>query len=91
MEELEFVRVYLDDLLVISKGTFEDHLEKLDEVLGKLMKVGLKVNLKKSFLACTETDYLGYVVTREEHHSPRRYKPSWHLSYPGQPKNLKVS
>ena len=43
MEELEFVRVYLDDLLVISKGTFEDHLEKLDEVLRELMKVGLKV------------------------------------------------
>ena len=30
MEELEFVRVYLDDLLVISKSTYEDHLEKLD-------------------------------------------------------------
>ena len=56
MEELEFVRVYLDDLLVISKGTFEDHLQKLDEVLEKLMKAGLKVNLRKSFLACTETD-----------------------------------
>ena len=27
MEELEFVRVYLDDLLVISKGSLEDHLE----------------------------------------------------------------
>ena len=65
MEELKFVRVYLDDLLVISKGSYDDNLEKLDEVLGKLMKAGLKVNLRKSFLACTETDYLGYVVTRE--------------------------
>ena len=65
MSELEHVRVYLDDLLVITKGTFEDHLEKLDGVLAKLMKAGLKVNLKKSFFACTETDYLGYRITRE--------------------------
>ena len=41
MEELEFVRVYLDDLLVISKGTFEDHLQKVDQVLGKLMTGGV--------------------------------------------------
>ena len=58
MSELEHVRVYLDDLLVITKGDFKDHLQKLGEVLEKLMKAGLKVNLKKSFLACTETDYL---------------------------------
>ena len=51
MEELEFVRVYLDDLLVISKGSLEDHLEKLDRVLEKLTKAGLKVNLRKSFFA----------------------------------------
>ena len=43
MEGLEFVRVYLDDLLVISKGTFEDHLQKVDQVLGKPMEAGLKV------------------------------------------------
>ena len=65
MEELEFVRVYRDDLLVITKGSFEDHLEKLDAVLAKLMKAGLKANLRKSFLACVETDYLGYKITRE--------------------------
>ena len=30
MEQLEFVRVYLDDLLTLTKDTFEDHLEKLE-------------------------------------------------------------
>ena len=49
MSELEHVRVYLDDLLVITKGDFQDHLQKLDEVLEKLMKGGLKVNLKNFF------------------------------------------
>ena len=65
MEELEFMRVYLDDLLVISIGTYEDHLENLDEVLFKLKKAGVKVNLRNSFLACTETDNLRYGVTKE--------------------------
>ena len=65
MEELKFVRVYLDDLLVISKGTHEGHLDKLDGILRKLTKVRLKVNFRKTFLACTETKYLGCVITRE--------------------------
>ena len=34
MESLEFVRAYLDDLLCISKLSLEDHLDKLEVVLG---------------------------------------------------------
>jgi len=33
MESLEYVRAYIDDLLCISRGSLEDHLEKLEEVL----------------------------------------------------------
>ncbi len=33
MESLEFVQAYLDDLFCISKGSLEDHLEKLEEIL----------------------------------------------------------
>jgi hypothetical protein len=40
MESLEFVRDYLDDLLCISKGSPEDHLEKLEEVLRQLCNEG---------------------------------------------------
>jgi hypothetical protein len=35
MESLEFVREYLDNLLCISKLSLEDHLEKLEVVLGQ--------------------------------------------------------
>ena len=34
MENLEYVRTYIDDLLILSKGTFDYHLLKLQEVLG---------------------------------------------------------
>ena len=33
MQGLEFVRVYIDDLLCLTTKTYEDHLLKLEEVL----------------------------------------------------------
>jgi hypothetical protein len=44
MESLEYVRAYIDDLLCISRERFDDHLDKLEEVLKQLRDVGLKVN-----------------------------------------------
>ncbi len=44
MEDLEYVRAYLDDLLCISRSSLEDHLKKLEEVLRRLRDAGLKVN-----------------------------------------------
>ena len=65
MEGLEFVRTYIDDLLCLTKGSFEDHLEKLERVFSRLQRAGLKVNAKKSFFARQELEYLGYWITRE--------------------------
>jgi hypothetical protein len=50
MTGLEFVRAYLDDLMILTNGSFEDHCEKLEEVLGRLLEAGLKVNIHKSEL-----------------------------------------
>ena len=65
MSGLEFARAYIDDLLVLSNSTFEDHLEKVEKVLTRLLEAGLKVNISKSDLARTELEYLGYWITRE--------------------------
>ncbi len=67
MESLEFVRAYLDDLLCISKLSFEDHLEKLEVVLGQLCGAGLKVNAAKSTFCALEIEYLPY-STGHKHH-----------------------
>ncbi len=32
MATLEYVRAYIDDLLVITKGNLDDHLDKLKQV-----------------------------------------------------------
>ena len=54
MEALEYVRAYIDDILVITRGTLKDHLDKLGEVLRRLRDAGLKVNALKSFSVPTK-------------------------------------
>jgi hypothetical protein len=65
MDGLEFVRAYLDDVLIPSKNSFEEHLEHIEKVLTQLQTAGLKVNASKSKFCQEELDYLGYVVTRQ--------------------------
>ncbi len=65
IEDLEYVRAYLDDLLCISRSSLEDHLKKLEEVLRCLRNAGLKVNAEKLTFCALEIEYLGYILTRE--------------------------
>jgi hypothetical protein len=65
MEALEYVRAYIDDLLIITRGTLEDHFDKLMEVLRRLREAGLKVNAIKSHFCTHKIEYLGYILTRE--------------------------
>ncbi len=59
-EALEYVRAHIDNLLVITRGTLEDHLKKLREVLRRLHGAGLKVNAAKSFFCTHEIECFGY-------------------------------
>ena len=62
--DLEYVRAYIDDLLILSSSTFEDHLDKLGKVLQRLQDKGLRLNAPKSTFATDEIEYLGYTLTR---------------------------
>ncbi len=64
MEDLEYVRAYLDNLLCISRSSLEDHLEKLEEIIRCLCDAGLKVTEKWTFCAL-EIKNLGYILTRD--------------------------
>ena len=63
--DLPFVRVYLDDVLITSSDSFQDHLAKISIVLERLENYGFRANLRKSFFAQSELDYLGYWITKE--------------------------
>jgi Reverse transcriptase (RNA-dependent DNA polymerase) len=62
--DLEFIRTYIDNLLVITKSDWHDHLHHLDIIFTRLHDAGLKVNAKKSFFGKDELEYLGYWIMR---------------------------
>jgi hypothetical protein len=66
MEALEYVRAYIDNLLVITRRTLEDHLDKLREVLRRLQEAGLKVNAVKSHFCTHKIEYPGYILTKDD-------------------------
>jgi hypothetical protein len=57
---MDEVRAYIDDLLLITSGTYEEHLAKLDQVLLRLREAGL--NAEKSKFCTGELEYLGYWI-----------------------------
>jgi hypothetical protein len=59
----DFIQAYLDDILIITKGSYKDHIQKVAEVLKHLQAAGLQVNLPKSKIAIQELEYLGYWLT----------------------------
>ena len=65
MCDLEYVRAYIDDVAILSQGTWEDHVAKVDKVLTRLEDAGLKVNGMKSFFGRKEFEYLGYILTQD--------------------------
>ncbi len=64
MATLEYVRAYIDNLLVITKGSRNDHLDKLKQVFIQLRNAGLKINATNSVFCAQETEYLEYILTR---------------------------
>ena len=62
---LDYVRTYIDDLLIICNKYLEGHIEKQDKVLNKLKTVGFKVNAYKSFFVWSELEYLYFKITKQ--------------------------
>lgn len=60
----EFVRVYLDDIVVFSNTT-DEHQCHLDKVLERLQRHGLTCNPEKCRFGATEISFLGHLVTSE--------------------------
>jgi hypothetical protein len=63
MVRIDFVRAYLDDVLVATKNSFTDHLLHLEQVSERLDKANLCIHIEKCALATQEFEYLGYLVT----------------------------
>ena len=63
LRDLNFVTVYLDDILVTGKTTAE-HLANLDEVLSRLEEAGMRLKQSKCKFLLSEVEYLGHKITK---------------------------
>ena len=52
--------------MILSKGDWTDHVQKLKLTLNKLKEKGHKCNTKKSLFGQTQMGYLGFWVTRDD-------------------------
>ena len=60
----EFICVYIDDLLVLTKGDWIYHAHKIELTINKLRGKGMKYNIKNYFFVQTQMIYLGFWVIR---------------------------
>jgi hypothetical protein len=58
------IQVYLDDILITSNGTFEEHAAIMEQVLD-MQKANFRANFKKCYFGEAKIDYLGYEITRD--------------------------
>ncbi len=90
MASLEFVRAYMDDLLIITRQTLDEHLQRMETVLTRLCDAGLKANAAKSLFCAHEIEYLGCILTREGIKSqPKKVQAILALNPPNTVKELR--
>lgn len=58
----DYVTAYLDDILIYSKNE-KDHIEHVREVMKRLEKAGLQIDLHKCEFHTKKTKYLGLIIT----------------------------
>lgn len=58
----DFCTAYIDDILVFSDGSLEDHREKVRLVLKKLQEAGLQLDIGKCEFEVKSVKYLGYII-----------------------------
>lgn len=63
-QHCQSVLLYLDDVVVFS-STVAEHVERLDAVLGRLQREGLKAKLEKCSFFKPEVSYLGHIISRD--------------------------
>ncbi|KAM3549213.1 hypothetical protein ARSEF4850_008972 [Beauveria asiatica] len=61
----DFVSAYIDDVLIFSSGSLQDHRDKVGKVLQRLMDAGLQLDINKSEFEVKAVKYLGFIIEAE--------------------------
>ena len=60
--DIEGLKAYIDDILVIRKGTYETHFDQRSTVFTRCRSAGLKINAEQCRFGITEIDHLGCII-----------------------------
>ena len=60
----KYCQCYIDDVIIYS-ATFEEHVEHLEDILGRIRKAGLKLKRSKCEFIVQKINFLGHVVTTD--------------------------
>jgi hypothetical protein len=56
----------MNDVLIYSDESYQNHMSKIKKVLRKFHKAGLKLDIEKSEFASSEVKYLGFIISAGE-------------------------
>jgi hypothetical protein len=57
------VIVYIEKIILFTKQTFEQHVNRLAQVFERIRQQNLHVHVEETFIASQEGDYLGYTIS----------------------------
>ena len=63
--DFDDIIVYIDNIILYTKSTFEHHVRRISAVLSQLQAHNLHVHVEDTYLASKQVDYLGYTLTPE--------------------------
>jgi hypothetical protein len=65
VQDMEYIKTYLNNLLILTNSSFKEHLLKSEMFLARLSTAGTRVNISKSKFVAEQIEYLGYWITRQ--------------------------
>ena len=61
-----FCSAYVDDILIYSSGSLEEHRDHVRQVLQRLREAGLQIDILKCEFEVKSTKYLGFIIEAEK-------------------------
>ena len=65
LDGLDSTYAFLEDIIIITKGTIEKHEEEIDKTLNRLNEENLAISLYKCEFGLNEIIWLGYKINAE--------------------------